>query len=79
MSNYLPACCTVRADGAGTYEVAHTETDSRCRHTPSGGTCGQQDGITKCNRIIGHGRTRSAAIQAAREYLAPLGRRPIGR
>lgn len=68
-TRYLPKCCTVRYDGAGGYEVAHTETDSRCRHKPSGGTGGFQDGETCCNRIIGNGHTRKAAIRAAREYL----------
>lgn len=70
MSNYLPKCCWCRADGAGRYEVAHTETDSACKHRPSGGTGGRPDGRTPCNRIIGHGRTKGEAIQAAREYFA---------
>ena len=68
-TRYLPPCCTCRQNGAGGYEVTHTETDSRCRHTPSGGTGGYQDGKTKCNRIVGHGSTRGEAIQAARRYF----------
>lgn len=66
---YLPACCCVQQDGAGGYEVAHTETDSRCRHRATGGMGGCADGRTKCNRIIGHGHTRIEAITKAREYL----------
>jgi len=68
-SYYLPPCCWVRQDGAGGYEVAHTETDSRCKHAPSGGTGGYPDGKTKCNRIIGSGRTRREAIINARQNL----------
>ena len=69
MSPYLPKCCFVRADGAGGYEVCHTETSPRCRHTPSGGTGGYADGHTRCNRIIGKGRTRRDAREDARENL----------
>lgn len=69
MTRYLPKCCWVRADGAGRYEVAHTETDSACRHRPTGGTGGRPDGKTPCNRIIGRGQTKIEAIQAARNYL----------
>jgi len=69
MSYYLPKCCRTRRDGAGGYEVCHTETSSQCRHTPSGGTGGRPDGQTPCNRIVGHGRTRRAAIRDARDYF----------
>ena len=69
MGTYLPKCCTVRPDGAGGYEVAHTETSADCRHTPSGGTGGYQDGVTRCNRIIGVGPTRRDAIYGARQTL----------
>jgi len=69
MSQYLPRCCDCRTDGAGGYEVAHTETSAHCRHQKSGGTGGRPDGKTPCNRIIGHGMTRCAAIADAREYL----------
>ena len=69
MSHYLPRCCECVADGAGGYAVQHTETAPGCRHTPSGGTAGRQDGVTPCNRIIGHGRTQGAAIADARAVL----------
>ena len=68
-SYYLPKCCGVRQNGAGGYEVTHTETDSQCGHTPSGGTGGSRDELTPCNRIIGHGQTKSLAIESARKYL----------
>ena len=68
-SYYLPKCCWCRQDGAGCYEVAHTETDSHCSHTPSGGTGGRADGVTPCNRIIGSGATRGEAIGDARDTL----------
>jgi len=68
-SYYLPKCCWVRQDGSGGYEVAHTETDRSCRHRPSGGTGGSQDGRTRCNRIIGSGRTKYDAIVDARRML----------
>ena len=73
MKKYLPKCCWVRQDGSGRYEVAHTETDSRCRHEPTGGTGGSPDGHTRCNRIIASGSSRAEAIEEAREYLG-LGR-----
>ena len=66
---YLPKCCYARNDGAGGYEVCHTETDASCHHTPSGGTGGRQDGATPCNRIIGSGRTKRDAIEDARLTL----------
>lgn len=66
---YLPTCCFVRWDGAGGYEVCHTETDPDCRHEPSGGTGGRADGVTTCNRIIGHGNTKANAIADARQCL----------
>ena len=69
MSYYLPKCCYTRSDGAGGYEVCHDEDDDNCRHTPSGGTGGYPDGVTTCNRIIGHGRTVRDAIEDARGYL----------
>jgi hypothetical protein len=65
----VPKCCCVQWNNAGRYEVAHTETDPCCRHTPSGGTGGRQDGVTPCNRIIGHGRTVAEAVRAARLHL----------
>ena len=65
----LPACCSVQQDCAGGYEVAHLETSIACTHTPSGGTSGRPDGKTKCNRIIGRGRTETEAIQDALEHL----------
>lgn len=68
-SYYLPKCCCVRMDGAGGYEVAHTETSRYCRHTPSGGTGGRRDYQTPCNRIIGKGRTQGEAILRARENM----------
>ena len=68
-SRYLPACACVRMDGAGGYEVCHTETSQKCRHTPSGGTGGRPDGRTYCNRIVGRGHTMGAAIRDAREYF----------
>ena len=68
MNRYLPPCCRVAATNAG-YEIQHTETADECRHTPSGGTGGYQDGRTRCNRIIGHGSTRAAAITQARAVL----------
>lgn len=69
MSRYLPRCCDVVPDGGGGYEVAHTETDSHCRHEPSGGTGGHADGVTRCNRIIGRGKTRGLAIVQARQHF----------
>lgn len=75
MTTYLPKCCMVRPDGAGRYEVAHTETDSYCKHNRSGGTGGFADGITPCNRIISHGITRGEAARGARDYLAGQARR----
>jgi hypothetical protein len=70
MTTYLPKCCWTRPDGAGGYEVAHAETDPSCRHIPSGGTAGYMDGRTRCNRIIGKGRTRTEARLDARTYFA---------
>lgn len=69
MSSYLPRCCNVGRDCSGCYEVAHVETSAYCKHVPSGGTGGRPDGKTPCNRVIGHGRTRTEAIQDARLYL----------
>ena len=62
MSPYLPKCCFVRADGAGGYEVCHTEASPKCRHGESGNG-------RPCNRIIGKGRTRRDAREDARENL----------
>jgi hypothetical protein len=72
MSTYnyrIPNCCVCRQDGAGAYEVAHTETSQGCRHRPSGGTGGHPDGHTACNRIISHGHTRAEACAEARRYF----------
>lgn len=69
MSRYLPPCCFVRQDGAGGYEVCHTETSAACRHTPSGGTAGRPDGRTPCNRVLSHGHTTGEAIERARVRL----------
>ena len=68
-SYYLPKCCFVRQDGAGRYEVCHTETNPACRHVPSGGIGGFPDSVTPCNRIIGQGQTVRAAVADARDYL----------
>lgn len=69
-TNYhLPKCCFVRKDGAGCYEVCHQETSGHCKHTKTGGNGGRQDGVTPCNRIIGHGETKALAIADARAVL----------
>ena len=65
---YLPRCCRCWWDN-GEYVVGHNEHDPGCRHEPSGGHGGHQDGTTKCNRIIGRGHTRARAIADAREVL----------
>jgi len=70
MSAYLPRCCRCWWEG-GEHVVGHNELAAVCRHTPSGGTAGEPDGVTPCNRIIGRGQTRRAAMADAREYLAP--------
>lgn len=66
---YLPKCCFVRDDGGGGYEVCHQETSEHCKHTPSGGKGGRQDGVTPCNRVIAHGETKVLAIEDARTAL----------
>ena len=65
MNYHLPRCMFVRRDCSGRYEVCHTETSPHCHHTPSGGTGGFPDGITPCNRVIGHGKTKGEAIVSA--------------
>jgi heat shock protein HslJ len=67
-SRYIPPCCACWWDN-GQYVVGHDEHHAKCRHTPSGGTAGKPDGVTMCNRIIGHGRTRAEAIDVARVSL----------
>ena len=69
MTRYLPRCCFVRFTNVGDYEVCHEETASACRHRPSGGTAGYEDGRTPCNRIIARGGTRGEAIAVARMSL----------
>jgi hypothetical protein len=63
---YLPRCCFVRQTNAGDYEVCHAETSTVCKHRPSGGRGGKPDGVTPCNRIIGHGKTITEARRNAR-------------
>ncbi len=68
MSTYLPRCCTAWFDN-GQWVVGHDEHSPSCRHEPSGGHAGRQDGQTRCNRIIGNGPTRAAAVAEARAVL----------
>lgn len=73
MSNHnLPACCQISQDGAGGFEVRHTETSEHCHHRPSGGSADHPDGVSRCNRVIAHGRTRSEAVAEARNYFASI-------
>ena len=67
MNYYLPKCCRCWWDN-GEYVVGHNEHSAQCQHEGSGGHGGRADG-SPCNRIIGHGQTRAAAIAEAREYL----------
>lgn len=66
----LPKCCEILADGAGGYKVGHDEKSPQCKHTPSGGNGGYPDGVTPCNRIVGHGKTKTAAVDDAIEHLS---------
>lgn len=68
MSSYLPPCCSCWWDN-GKYVVGHNEHSEKCKHTPSGGTGGFPDKKTMCDRIIGKGPTRQAAIQDGRKYF----------
>ena len=58
MNLYLPRCCIARATCVGDYEVCHAVDGLRCRH--------KTDGV---RRVIGTGRTKTAAIVAARSRL----------
>lgn len=72
MNHNLPTCCQVSQDGAGGYEVRHTETSERCHHRPSGGSGGRPDGASRCNRVIGQGSTAGEAVAQARDYFASI-------
>jgi hypothetical protein len=69
MSQYLPSCCRAWRDESGQWVVGHDEHNANCRHTPSGGTGGRQNRERKCDRIIGHGKTRREAVEQARLAL----------
>lgn len=67
MSLYLPTCCRVQQDNRS-YVVVHYENSPDCRHDGSGGNSGQMDG-KRCSRAIGHGKTKTQAIENARANL----------
>lgn len=69
MSYYLPKCCSIHRECNGSFVIVHYEMSAKCLHQKSGGTGGYEDGITPCNRAIGHGKTIREAIEDARGYL----------